>query len=138
MRAAVVYFAANSRDRILNLARALARGIESQGHQVDIVDGLRDLNTKMTIYQYIAVGAEPTSSFGGKIPNRVSQFLSSSGIVSGKRSFAFVPKNLFGSGKALRRLMRSMEQEGMYLKTSDILRSAPEAEEVGRRLHISR
>ena len=41
MRAAVVFFAGGSRDRMVALARALARGMESQGHQVDVVDGRR-------------------------------------------------------------------------------------------------
>jgi hypothetical protein len=30
-----------------------------------------------------------------------------------------------------------MEGEGMFLKNSDVLRSSVEAEEVGKRLHIS-
>jgi menaquinone-dependent protoporphyrinogen IX oxidase len=138
MRAAVVFFSAMSRDRILSIARSLARGIESQGHQVDIVDGTRDVNTKLTIYQYIAVGTEPFSNFGGKIPDKVGQFLNSSGMVAGKRSFAFVTKNLAGSPKALSRLMKSMEKEGMFLKYSAILSNAQEAEEIGKRLHVVR
>ena len=138
MRAAVVFFASNSRERILNIARALARGIESQGHQVDIVDGNRDVNTKLTIYQYIAVGTEPLSSLGGKVPTKVGQFLNSSGMVSGKRSFAFVTKNLAGAGKALSRLMKNMEKEGMFLKFSAVISSAQEAEEIGKRLHVIR
>lgn len=137
MRVAVIFFSGNNRERVLNLSRALARGVESQGHQVDIVDGNHDINTKLTIYRYIAVGTEQISTLGRKIPRQVSQFLSSSGMVSGKRCFAFVPKNLFGAGKALSRLMKGMEKEGMYLKNSAIFTSPQEAEEVGKRLHIS-
>ena len=138
MRAAVVFFATNSRDRILNITRSLARGIESQGHQVDIIDGVHDVNAKLTMYQYIAVGTEPAGNFGGKIPEKVGQFLNSSGMVAGKRSFAFVTKNLSGASKALSRLMKSMEKEGMFIKFSAVLSSAQEAEEIGKRLHITR
>jgi menaquinone-dependent protoporphyrinogen IX oxidase len=138
MRTAVVFFAPNSRDRVLNIARSLARGMESQGHQVDIVDGTRDVNTKLTIYQYLAVGTEPASNFGGKIPEKVGQFLNSSGMVAGKRSFAFVTKNMAGAPKALSRLMKSMEKEGMFIKYSAVLSSAQEAEEIGKRLHVAR
>jgi len=138
MRAAVVFFALSSRDRVLSIARSLARGMESQGHQVDIVDGTRDVNTKLTIYQYLAVGTEPAGNFGGKIPEKVGHFLNSSGMVAGKRSFAFVIKNLAGASKALSRLMKSMEKEGMFIKYSAILSSAQEAEEVGKRLHVTR
>ncbi len=137
MRVVIVFFSSNNRERLLNLSRALARGVEAQGHQVDIVDGNHDINTKLTIYRYIAVGAEQISTLGGKIPQQVNQFLNSSGMVSGKRCFAFVPKSFLGSGKALSRLMKGMEKEGMYLKNSAIFTSPQEAEEVGKRLHIS-
>lgn len=136
MRTAVVFFSTNSRDKVLNLARALARGMESQGHQADIIDGDHDVNAKLTMYQYLAIGSEPLSSFGSKIPEKVAQFLSNSGMVTGKRCFAFVTKNTIGSLKALTRLMKSMEKEGMLIKFSSILGSPQEAEEIGRRLHI--
>jgi len=136
MRTAVVFFATNARDRILNITRSLARGIESQGHQVDIIDGNHDVNAKLTMYQYIAVGAEPLSNFSGKVSDKVGQYLNSSGMVAGKRCFAFVTKNVFGASKALTRLMKGMEKEGMFLKYSSILNSPQEAEEIGKRLHI--
>jgi len=138
MRAAVVFFAGGSRDRMIALARALARGMESQGHQVDVVDGDRDVNAKMTVYQYVAVGAEPLSAWSGKIPDRVGQFLSSAGMVAGKRSYAFVSKNVVGCSRALTRLMKSMEKEGMFLKFSSVLGSPQEAEAIGKRLHLEK
>ena len=59
------------------------------------------------------------------------------GAVSGKKSYAFVRKATFGAGMSLAALMKCMEGEGMLIKTSDILRSPAEAEEIGRRLHVS-
>jgi hypothetical protein len=120
----------------MGLAKAVARGIEKQGNQVDTFEGQRDANVKLTIYQYIVVGVEPEGTFGGKLPAPVRTFLASSGLVSGKRSYAFVPKSAFGAAKALAAHMKCMEGEGMLLKTSDILRSPAEAEEIGKRLHI--
>jgi menaquinone-dependent protoporphyrinogen IX oxidase len=137
MRAAVVFFSGRNRDRMMGLAKALARGIEKQGHTVDTFDGAKDLNIKLTIYQYIAIGAEVLGGFGGKIPDTVKNFLAAAGIVSGRKSYAFIAKSTFGAAKALARLMKCMEGEGMFLKNSDILRSPTEAEEIGRRLRIS-
>jgi hypothetical protein len=136
MRVAVVFVPQSKRDKLLEISKALAGGIESQGHRVDLVDGSRDVNTKLTVYEYIAVGTEVTSSFGGKIPEKVAEYLKSSGMVSGKRSFAFVLKSSFGATKGLQSLMKVMEGEGMYLKFSEILTSAPEAHEIGKRLSI--
>jgi hypothetical protein len=136
MRVATVFFPHGNRERLMYLAKALGRGIESQGHEVDLIDGSRDVNTKLTIYGYIAIGTEATNLFGGKIPERVSEFLSSAGIIGGKKSFAFVPKRLLGGNKTLKRLMKVMEHEGMFLKLSDSLSSVAEAEELGKRLSI--
>jgi flavorubredoxin len=137
MRVAVVFFSGRNRDRMMGLAKALGRGIEKQGNTVDVFDGAKDLNVKLTIYQYVAIGAEPIGSLGGKIPESVKTFLSAAGVVSGRKSYAFVAKSTFGAGKALAGLMKCMEGEGMFLKNSDILRSPTEAEEIGRRLRIS-
>jgi flavorubredoxin len=136
MRAAIVFFSSSSRQRILALAKSLSQGIGQQGHQVDIMDGDRDVNVKLTMYQYLAIGCEPLPGFGGKLPDKVTQFLGSAGMVSGKRSFAFVTKAVFGSPKALSRLMKSMEKEGMLIKNSSILASPQEAEEIGKRLQV--
>jgi hypothetical protein len=137
MRAAVIFFSGKNRDKMMRLAKALGKGIEKQGNQVDVFDGAKDTNVKLTMYQYVAVGAEPIGALGSKIPESVPIFLASAGMVSGKKCYAFIPKAAFGTEKALSRLMKSMEKEGMFLKNSDILRSAEEAEEIGKRLHVS-
>jgi flavorubredoxin len=120
------------------MSRALAKGIEEQGHQVDIVDGDHDVSTKLTVYQYIAVGTEAVSTIGGKIPEKVGPFLSNAGLIAGKRSFAYVHKSFLSAPRALSRLMKAMETEGLYLKNSMVLNSNAEAEELGRRLHIEK
>jgi len=136
MRVAVVFFSGRNRDLVMNLSKAVARGIEQQGNQVDTFDGVRDPNVKLTIYQYVVIGTEPIGTFGGKIPETIKPFLATSGNVAGRKCYAFVTKSTFGAAKSLAALMKTMEGEGMVLKTSDILRSPAEAEEIGKRLHI--
>ena len=139
MRVAVVFFEGKkqNRSRTMNIARALAEGIEASGHQVDLVDGDRDVNTKLTIYHYVAIGAAATNTFGGKIPENVGKFLSGAGIVTGKRCFAYITKGGMRIMKTLSTLMRMMEREGMFLKYSEILSSPEEARAIGKRLHVS-
>jgi len=136
MRVAVVFFSGKNREKLRDIANGLARGIEKQGNQVDVFDAGRDSNVKLTIYQYVVVGMEPSGSFSGKVPDSVRSFLAGSGVVSGKKSYAFVTRSTFGTAKSLTNLMRSMEGEGMFLKNSDVLRSPVEAEEIGKRLHV--
>ena len=50
------------------MPKAVARGIEKQGNQVDTFDGARDANIKLTIYQYIVVGAEPVGTLRREDP----------------------------------------------------------------------
>ena len=137
-RVAIVFFEGKNRNKIVEIAKGLSKGIESQGHRVDIVDGDHDVNTKLTGYQYIGVGTEAVSTIGGKIPEKVSGFLANAGLLGGKRSFAFVPKSFLSAPRALTRLMKAMEKEGLYLKNSMVFNSAVEAEEMGRRLHIEK
>ena len=136
MRVVIVFFSEGKRDKLLEISRALASGIEAQGHTVDLVDGAHDVNSRLTVYEYIVVGTEIVSNFGWKIPDKVGQFLKSSGMIAGKRSFAFVLKGRLGVTKGLQRLMKVMEGEGMFLKFSEILTSAAEAAEIGKRLRI--
>ncbi len=136
VRAAVVFYPNGSREKLMAVAKALAKGIEAQGHQVDVIDGSRDVHTKLTAYQYIAVGSEPASLISGKINPHLGRFLAQAGMVGGKRSFGFVLKKGFNSNRALRNLMKVMESEGMFLRFSEVLSSPEDAEEIGKRLLI--
>jgi hypothetical protein len=136
MRVAVVFFSGRNRDGMMALARALGKGIEKQGHIVDVFDGVRDTSVKLTIYQYVAVGVEPAGTLGGRLPEAVKPYLAGAGAVAGRKCYAFVSKAAFGAAKSLAALMKCMEVEGMFLRNSDILRSPTEAEEIGRRLRI--
>lgn len=136
MRIATVFFPGKHRERLQAVAQSLAHGIESQGHQVDLIDVSRDRNSKLTVYQYVAVGTEQLSFFGGKIPLPITEFLKNAGMVAGKKSFAFVLKRPVGASKALSRLMKVMEAEGMFIRFSEVVGSTGEAEAVGKRLHI--
>lgn len=137
MRVAVVVIPQSKRDKLLEVAKALGSGIEAQGHRVEIIDGSDDLGSKLTIYEYVAIGTEVTSLFGGKVPAHLSAFLKNAGAISGKRAFAFVLKKSIGADKGLQRLMKQMESEGLYLKYSEVLSSPTQATEIGKRLNIN-
>jgi hypothetical protein len=135
MRVAVVFFPINQKLKLTEIAKAFVRGVESQGHQVDIINGMVDVGKKLTIYNYINLCSE-VDGIMGKIPEKVSFFLKDAGNLIGKKSSAFVLKNILGTEKALLRLMKKMEQEGMYILNSNILAKVDEAEEIGKRLNI--
>lgn len=136
MRVAVVFFAENQKSKMQLLTDGLIKGLEAQGHQVDLIDGSKDVSSKLTIYNYIAVGACSVSFLGGKINEKVSEFIKNAGMVQGKRCFAFVPKYGLRTEKTLSRLMSIMEKEGMFLKFSSVINTGEESLAIGKRLKI--
>lgn len=138
MKVGIVINYDSSKKKIEDIAKGLAEGISTNGHNVDIIDSVLESDKKITFYDYIIIGTETISPFGGKISSKLKAYLASCGSVSGKRSFAFVLKKGFRTGKTLNVLMKAMEFEGMFLKYSEILKRKEDAKEIGKRLHIGK
>lgn len=138
MRVGVVFFAGSKRERVAEIARAIADTLDKDGHQVDLIDGDRSADKKLTVYEYLVVGTSVVSLFGGRIDPRIGEFLAGAGIVLGKKSFAFITKSPLGAQKGLTRLMKAMEREGLFLRFSEVLRSTEEAVRVASRLKLER
>lgn len=137
IRAAIVYFAQpNRQPRLKALAEALARGMQKQGAQVDVINGVQTRDTKLTGYHYIAVGCDVRSIFKGVLPPELAPALANGGIITGKKAFCFVPSAPLGAASTLAKLMRALEHEGMHLRFSDILTKPDEAQALGQRLKL--
>jgi len=118
------------------IAKALAEGIGAQGHMVDVFDMSLESGKIVSYYDYLIIGTENTTFFGGKIPNTVATFLKSAGTISGKRCMAFITKGGIRSMKTLQTLMKAMEKEGMFLKKSEIIAKVDMARAVGKHVQI--
>ncbi|MDD7201292.1 MAG: hypothetical protein SPF89_01925 [Sphaerochaetaceae bacterium] len=138
MRVCVLYAGAG-RDsgKLKAIADALARGVESQGNQVDVYDMALENGKKVSFYDYLIVGTESTAFFGGKIPSTIRDFFKNAGTVSGKRCMAFVRKSGLRSQRTLQVLMKVMEGEGMYLRNSEVFARPDFAQATGKRLKVS-
>lgn len=112
--------------------------IEGRGHDVTVVNARTEGGRSLTPFGYIAVGTAAPSPMAKAVPDGLTTFLRSAGMVSGKRCYAFVAGGGLRKGRLLASLMKTMESEGMYLKKSDILSKAQEARAVGSRLHIDK
>ncbi|MEJ2664170.1 MAG: hypothetical protein P8107_09035 [Spirochaetia bacterium] len=135
MRVAVVYLSDKNNRTLTEIAEALAKGIETQGHQVECINVNESGDKKLLIFNYIVLGTEQSSAFG-KISEKITHYLNQAGSMTGKKSSAFVIKNTFGTNKALLNLMAAMEKEGMLIKNSLIFSQKDEAFEAGKKLHI--
>jgi hypothetical protein len=113
---------------------ALERGMQSMGHRVDVADAWTDDGMRLPGYEYLVLAAESVSLFGGNMPEAVAKILSGAGSLVGKKGAAFLRKTGPFTGKALTKLMRAMEKEGMVVNWSDVILSAPHAEALGKRI----
>ena len=133
MRIAVIS-APSVRKAPPDYVRALAKGMESMGHRVDIIDAWTEDGMKLPAYEYVAVVSEPNSFFSGKITAKISNVLAAGSSLSGKKSAAFIKKEGLFTNRALSNLMKAMEKEGMVINWSDIIFNPPHAEALGKRI----
>jgi len=137
IRAAVLYFAKTEKQTSMKaLAEALAQGLRKQGAQVDVINGVQSRETKLTGYHYLAVGCDVRSLIKGALPPELAPSLSNGGIVTGKKSFAFVPTALIGANATLLKLMKALEHEGMMVRYSEIFAKPESALAVGESLKL--
>jgi hypothetical protein len=116
LRVAVIHYDTENSKTFDEIVKGLAKGIESQGHDVTLVDAKRDAGKSLTSFGYIAVGSSAPSLFAKSVPVPLGSFLRSAGMVSGKRCYAFVGKKGLRKGKVLASLMRIMGERGHVFK----------------------
>ncbi|MDR2134188.1 MAG: hypothetical protein LBP27_03705 [Treponema sp.] len=133
MRIAVVSAPA-ARGTPPGYVKSLARGMESMGHRVDIVDAWTEDGLRLPAYEYIAVVTEAVSFFSGKISEALPKMLAGGSGLGGKKSAAFVKKGGLFTARSLANLMRVMEKEGMLVNWSDVLFGPSHAEAIGKRI----
>jgi len=140
MRVCILYGGnATSSTKLRSLADGMSKGLSLTGqHIVETLDMNLERGKRISSFDYVVVITQAQSFFSKNVPSIVSDFLKSAGTISGKRCSCFISKNCLRKQKTLHSLMSIMENEGMYLKLSDVLKNANTAFAVGKRLHVER
>lgn len=115
-----------------SLASAMAQVFTSAGHIADLVhaaDAGAGSGARLSLYDFIVVCARPGSLFGA-LDARIPAFLANAGMLGGKRSMAVLAGQGPFSGKALSRLMKAMEAEGMLVTCGECVRNQAEARRI--------
>ena len=133
MRIAVVS-APSTRRSPPDYVSALAKGMGSMGHAVDVIDAWTEDGMRLPGYDYVAIVTESLSLFSAQMPDVVAKFLAVGSGLGGKKSASFVKRGGLRFNKTLSILMRAMEKEGMVVNWSDILLNAAHAEAMGKRI----
>ncbi len=137
MKVCILCSSSGNIEKLKDIGKAIAIGLESQNHSADVLDTKADTDKKLTIYDYLVVISEPVSAFSGKIDERIGKYLENAGMVSGKRAATVIVGGLMKQ-KAMSNLMRIVEGQGIILKTSEFIKSAGEAKAFGSKLNVER
>jgi hypothetical protein len=137
MRVALVYIPARDPEALAAISKTMARALEAAGHFVDLAQARSGESPRLTGYDYILIGTESSSPLG-KIPPSVAQYLAQAGTVTGKRSMAFLRKTGLRPERALSRLMKAMEAEGMVVSSAEVVANAAGAAEAARGAPVER
>ncbi len=135
MHVALVSFCSPRDGKAQVILKKLLSASESRDNRVDVIDG-NDSGAlaRLTAFDYVAVVVKSPAGFSAKIPDRVREFLSSSGSISGKKGCALVIKAGFRAQGACARLMEAMESEGVKIDYFDVIRSADHASWAGTKI----
>lgn len=135
MRAVRALVLFSSSGNLQQLAKALAQGLEAASFQVDLMQLSSDRSGPISVapYDVICVGS-PTVGLRGHIAPDIEPALGRCSRLEGKRTAAFVRRGLFGSSKALRRLMAALERQGAWVEDFADLANPSEARAFGERL----
>lgn len=123
MNVSVVAISDRKSERLKSMAKAVADEFARLGHSVELMD---TPDYRLASSLYIAVISEPKglgSSLGDKLRIELARCQS----LSGKRAMALMVKSGFFPAKALGRLMKAMEKEGMVVTMGDVVASPSEA-----------
>lgn len=133
MRAIVIH---DGTKRTAQLAEAIAAGLGEASIQAELRVAEEHPSGPLSVapYDLVCVGSSIISFFGGRISEAVDATLRQCSRMEGKTVAAFVAPRLFGTTKALRRLMEALERQGAIVRDFSSPRSRGEAVAFGRRL----
>ncbi len=118
-----------NRDKgLVKMTRFMVSLLEKAGWTVKAIE-VENITSPVNFrpFDLVFVGSHVVSSWGGKISGEVTNFLQGVSGMEGKRSIAYIRPALFGTDKALRRLMAQMESSGAFVVDFEAVSTENEA-----------
>ncbi len=134
MRILILHFLLERNKKHNDILKNLEKSAIAKGHTVTICNNKDAINLHMAMFDYVTVVTVPAGLIGAKLPEKMTEILSTHGSLSGKKGCALVVKNGFSSSKMSRLTMHAMEKEGMVIDYFDIIDTPGYATHVGKKL----
>jgi menaquinone-dependent protoporphyrinogen IX oxidase len=134
LKALICYSGGNQRLDVL--AKAVCQGLATVGCTAETLEvGSTTTPKSMAIYDLVIFGSPVLGFLGGKVEKNISDFISRSTRLEGKKVAAFVSSGL-GASKSLTALMKVIEKQGAIVMDFRSLNGEREATAFGSRLRI--
>jgi len=133
VRALIIY---SKRGGIEPLAKAIASSLSEHAVRVDLQEADERTGGPVSAapYDVICVGSPVLGFWRGEVAADVDATIKRFTRLEGRQAAAFVKPAIFGTGKALRRLMGILERQGAMVQDFAAIRGLAEARAFSRRL----
>ena len=133
MRVLILY--GGEGGRIGAMTKVISSTIRSRGHEVDEarVESSRRI-TSFFVYDVVYVGSQVVGMWGGKLSSTLASYLRDCSGLEGKKAVVFVTPKLFGTGKAIKKIMNFLEEKGGIVVDFASLRKPSEAEDLAKKI----
>lgn len=126
MQTALIHIGNNK--NILEFSKAFSSALFDKGDMVTLVDGILD-KPRMGFFQYIIFFIESPSFLGKNYINELMLFFKNAGRINAKYASVFTNK-AFSSDKYLLKYIIKIEQEGLILHETKIVKDINEAKSI--------
>lgn len=117
------------------VARAISSSTQAMGHEVRQVKAEKSTQAEsLFAYDLVYVGSPVLGSWGGKFSPSLASYLNRCSGLEGKKVAVFVIPKLLGVSKALKRIMKLLEEKGSIVVAFQSIKKLSEARDFGKRL----
>lgn len=117
------------------VVQALSSSIQAMGHEVHQVKAEKSARAEsLFLYDLVYVGSPVLGSWGGKFSQPLASYLKKCSGLESKKIAVFVIPKLFGVSKALKRIMKLLEEKGSIVIAFQSIKKLSEARDFGKRL----
>lgn len=119
--------------------QAITSSIEAMGHEVREMKAEKSARIEsLFLYDLVYVGSPVLGFWGGKFSEPLASYLKKCSGLEGKKTAVFVIPKLFGVSKALKRIMKLLEEKGSIVIAFQSIKNLSEARDFGKRLSKAR
>lgn len=133
MRAIIIY--SGKSKSMEAIVQALSSSIQAMGHEVQQVRAEKSTRVEsLFLYDLVYVGSPVLGFWGGKFSESLASYLKKCSGLESKKVAVFVIPKLFGVRKALKRIMKLLEEKGSIVIAFQSIKKLSEARDFGKRL----